>query len=194
MTKISKTSNPKAEGHQSPSVWNLFSTFLKIGSFTIGGGYVMIPLIQREVVEKRAWIGEEEFVELLAIAQAAPGVMAMNVAVFVGQKTLGWKGVIAASLGSILPSFVVILSIAMVFTDYKDNPSVERAFKGMRPAVVALIAAPLIQMARSVGMTWKTAFIPVLAVVLIYFFHINPAWTVLMAAMGGIIFTWFRKR
>ena len=194
MTKEPKKTIPTTEGVLQPSVWELFTTFVKIGSFTIGGGYVMIPLIQREVVDRRGWIKDAEFIELLALAQAAPGVMAMNVAVFVGEKTLGWKGVAAAALGSILPSFIVILAIAMVFTDFKENPAVERAFKGMRPAVTALIAAPLIQMARTVGLNWKNAFIPILAVVLIYFFHLNPAWTVLMAASGGILFSWFRKR
>lgn len=194
MTKEPKTQISNAEGVQKPSVWALFTTFVKIGSFTIGGGYVMIPLIQREVVERRGWIKDAEFIELLALAQAAPGVMAMNVAVFVGEKTLGWKGVAAAALGSILPSFFIILTIAMVFADFKENPAIERAFKGMRPAVTALIAAPLIQMARTVGLNWKNVFIPILAVVLIYFFHFNPAWTVLMAASGGILFSWFRKQ
>lgn len=176
------------------SFWELFFTFVKIGAFTIGGGYAMVPLIQRDIVDKRHWIGEEEFIEMLALAQAAPGVLAMNVAVVIGHRTLGWKGVIAASLGAILPSFLIILTIATVFTDFKENPNVEKVFKGMRPAVVALIAVPILRMIRMVRLTWKTAFIPVSAVILIYFLHLNPAWTVLMAAVGGIVYSWLRKR
>ncbi|MDD4922514.1 MAG: chromate transporter [Bacteroidales bacterium] len=175
------------------NAWQIFSTFLKIGAFTIGGGYAMIPLIEREVVQNRQWINQEEFVELLALAQAAPGIIAMNIAVFVGHKALGMKGVFAATIGSILPSFLIILAIATVFTDFKENPVVESIFKGIRPAVVALIAVPIIKMVRTVHLTWKTAFIPVLAVILIYFAHLNPAWTIPMAAIGGILWSWLRK-
>lgn len=175
------------------TIWQFFSTFLKIGTFTIGGGYAMIPLIEREVVESRKWISREEFIELLALAQTAPGVLAMNIAVFVGYKALGMKGVFAAVIGSVLPSFCIILAIATVFTDFKENPVVESIFKGVRPAVVALIAVPIIRMVRTVRLTWKTAFIPVTAVLLIYFFHLNPVWTILMAAFGGILWTWIRK-
>ncbi|MEA4841374.1 MAG: chromate transporter [Bacteroidales bacterium] len=175
------------------TVWQLFSTFLKIGAFTIGGGYAMIPLIEREVVQNRKWLSEEDFVELLALAQAAPGVIAMNIAVFVGYKSLGIKGVFAATIGSVLPSFLIILAIATVFTDFKENPVVESIFKGVRPAVAALIAVPIIKMVRTVHLTWKTALIPVAAVALIYFAHLNPVWTILMAATGGILWSWLRK-
>jgi chromate transporter len=176
------------------TVWQIFTTFLRIGTFTIGGGYAMIPLIERDVVDKRRWIDREEFVELLALAQAAPGVIAMNIAVFVGYKTLGRKGLYAAMLGSILPSFLIILAIATVFTGFKENPGVESVFKGMRPAVAALIAVPLIRMVRTVKLNRKTVFIPLMAVLLIYFGHINPAWTILLAAAGGIVWSWLYKR
>jgi len=176
------------------NVWKIFSTFLKIGAFTIGGGYAMIPLIEREVVESRKWISREEFVELLALAQAAPGVIAMNIAVFVGYKALGMKGVFAATIGSVLPSFCSILAIATVFTDFKENPVVENIFKGVRPAVVALIAVPMIRMVRTVHLTWITALIPLSAIILIHFAHLNPVWTILMAAFGGILWSWLRKK
>lgn len=175
------------------SVWQIFSTFFKIGAFTIGGGYAMIPLIEREVVRNRKWISEDDFVELLALAQAAPGIIAMNIAVFVGYKALGMKGTFAASIGSILPSFLIILAIAAVFTDFKDNAVVENVFKGVRPAVVALIAVPIIKMVKAVHLTWKTAFIPVGAVILIYFAHMSPVWTILIAAFVGILWSWLRK-
>jgi chromate transporter len=171
------------------TLWQLSLAFLKIGTFTIGGGYAMIPLIEREVVDKRQWIDEEAFTELLGLAQAAPGVMAMNIAVFVGYQTKGFGGVAAASLGSILPSFTAILAIVILFAGYKQNEVVERVFKGMRPAVVALIAVPVIRMIRTVHLNWLTALIPIAAVVLIVVLRISPAWTVIGAAAGGIL--WF---
>ena len=116
----------------------LFTTFFKIGAFTLGGGYAMIPLVQREVVDRRGWIAEEEFLDLIALAQSAPGVIAVNTAVFVGCKIAGWRGVVMSVLGATLPSFLIILLIAMCFTRFREYPQVEAVFKGIRPAVVAL--------------------------------------------------------
>jgi len=113
----------------------IFLSFFKIGAFTIGGGYVMIPLIEKEVVERRRWIEREEFTEMLTLAQSAPGPISINSAVFVGYKTLGLGGMITAVLGTVIPSFVVILLVAMFFTDIRENPTVERIFRGIRPAV-----------------------------------------------------------
>lgn len=130
----------------------LFLTYLKVGTFTLGGGYVMIPLIQREIVERHHWMDDEEFMNMIALAQAAPGIVAVNSAIMVGYQ-LGRKFhrnpylcAIIASLGSVLPSFVIILAIAMFFTQFKSNPAVEAVFRGIRPAVVALIAATVINM------------------------------------------------
>ena len=122
------------------SLWSIFYSFLKIGAFTFGGGYAMIPLIEAEMIQKRGWLSREEFINQLTIAQSVPGPIALNTAVFVGYKTRGLKGALAALVGVIIPSFVIILLIATYFTDFKDNPTVAAAFKGMRPAVVALIA------------------------------------------------------
>ena len=128
----------------------LFWTYLKIGTFTIGGGYAMLPLIEREVVEKHRWIDAQEFVNMMALAQAAPGLIAVNSAIFIGWKIYGWRGIIATVLGAVLPSFVIILAVAMLFSDIRHNPTVEAIFKGIRPAVVALIAAAVIRMARHI--------------------------------------------
>ena len=171
------------------SLWQLMFVFLKIGAFTIGGGYAMVPLIEREVVHRRKWLTEEDFVELLAIAQAAPGVLAMNVAVFVGYRTRGYKGVVSAALGSILPSFVIILAIATVFTRFRENEVVEQVFKGMRPAVVALIAVPIIRLVKTIKLTWKTAIIPITALLLIVLAQVSPVWTVIGAGVGGILWS-----
>lgn len=141
----------------------LFWTYLKVGTFTLGGGYAMLPLIQREVVDYRRWIDETEFLNMIALAQAAPGLIAVNSAIFIGYQVgarhvpTGWQdsrwrglyphlAVAAAVLGAVLPSFVIILAIAMVFSAYSDLPAIEAVMKGVRPAVVALIAAPLLRM------------------------------------------------
>lgn len=149
----------------------------------------MVPLIEREVVIRRKWISRDEFVEMLALAQSAPGVLAMNVAVFVGYRTRGYKGVLCAALGSVLPSFIIILAIASVFTQYRENEVIERVFKGMRPAVVALVAVPVIRLVKAVGLTWKTAFIPLVAVLLIVLAQVSPVWTVIGAGVGGVLWS-----
>lgn len=116
-----------------------FGIFFKIGAFTIGGGYAMVPLIENEIVTKRKWIAQEDFIDLLAISQSAPGILAVNISIFIGYKLRGIRGSIVTALGTILPSFIIILAIALFFHSFKDNPIVERIFKGIRPAVVALI-------------------------------------------------------
>ena len=174
--------------------WQMFITFVRIGAFTIGGGYAMIPLIQREVVQVRKWMSPKEFIDMLALAQSAPGVIAINTAIFIGYKLKGVRGSIVTALGCALPSFVIILLIAMVFTNFKDSPVVERIFKGIRPAVVALIAAPLYNMAKAAGVTWKTLFIPVIAALLIWGLNISPVWVVVAAIAGGIIVGILRTR
>lgn len=166
--------------------WELFLTFVRIGSFTLGGGYAMIPLIQKEVVEKKKWMNETDFIDMLAMAQSAPGVIAINTSIFIGYKLKGLKGSIVASLGTILPSFTIILLIAMIFINFRENTVVERIFKSIRPAVVALIAAPLYKMAKSAGVTWKNIFIPIIAVFLIVWGNISPVWIVVAAILGGI--------
>ena len=139
----------------------------------------MLPLIQREVVDRKGWIDEKEFLNMIALAQAAPGLIAVNSAVFIGWRVGGWKGVCGAVLGAVLPSFLIILAIAMVFSEWKDLPAVEAVFKGVRPAVVALIAAPLVKLAKSAKMGWVTALIPISAALLIWLGHVNPVWVIL---------------
>ena len=123
-------------------LFDIFKTFFKIGVFTFGGGYAMIPLIGAEVIDRRGWIAEKDFLELLTLAQSAPGPIALNTAVFVGYKMQRYAGALAAVMGVVVPSFTIILIIAMFFSDIRDNQWVDAAFRGMRPAVVALIVAP----------------------------------------------------
>ena len=185
----------------------LFYTYLKIGTFTLGGGYAMLPLIQREVVDRRKWIDEEEFLNMLALAQAAPGLIAVNSAIFIGWRVGGWRGVCGAVLGAVLPSFVIILAIAMVFSEWKELPAVEAVFKGIRPAVVALIAAPLVKLTRSAlknpgtpslqGGVWGRLFpllVSLAAALLIWLGHVNPVWVILATILLTLVAVDIKER
>lgn len=170
---------------------NLFATFFKIGLFTFGGGWAMISIIQREIVDNHKWIGKDDFLDLLAVAQAMPGILAVNISTVVGNHLRGIKGSIAAALGTILPSFIIILVIAVFLTPdvIKNNAVVASIFKGIRPAVVALIIAPVITTARSAGITWKTVAIPATVALLIYSkipVISNPIIFIILAAVTGI--------
>lgn len=167
--------------------WTLFITFVKIGTFTIGGGYAMLPLIQREVVD-RGWLSKEDFIDIFAVTQSLPGIFAVNISIFVGYKLKRIPGAIFCALGTILPSFFIILAIALFFTQVKDNVWVEKAFKGLRPAVVALIVVPCITTARSIKLTYAQLIIPIGAALLIWQGGISPAWIILAAIIGGLIY------
>lgn len=167
--------------------WQLFLTFVKIGTFTIGGGYAMLPLIQREVVE-RHWLTKEEFIDIFAVTQSLPGIFAVNIAIFVGFRLKKRLGALCCALGTILPSSLIILAIALFFTHARENIWIERAFKGLRPAVVALIVVPCITTAKSIKLTYKQLIIPVVAALLIWQVGISPAWIILAAIAGGIIY------
>ncbi len=168
----------------------LFVTFFKIGAFTFGGGWAMISIIEKEIVDKHRWIGRDEFLDLLAVAQALPGILAVNISVAVGDRLRGMRGSVCAALGTILPSFMIILVIAIFLTPdlIKNNPIISSIFKGIRPAVVALIVAPVISSAKSAGLTWKSAIIPV-AVALMIWSKLpvvsNPILYILLGGAGG---------
>jgi len=172
--------------------WQLFVSFLKIGAFTFGGGWAMISIIEREIVERHNWIEKEDFLDLLAIAQSLPGILAVNIATAVGDKLRGMKGGIVAAAGTILPSFLIILAIAGFLTPdmIKNNRVISAIFMGIRPAVVALIIAPVITSARSAGLTWKTVWIPLAVALLISFdlgFVSNPILYIILGGAGGFL-------
>ena len=148
----------------------LFSSFFKIGAFTFGGGWAMISLLEEDIVNKHKWLEKEEFIDNLAIAQSLPGIMAVNVAIAVGYKLNKIWGSIFAVLGTILPAFMIILAIAMFLTPdtIKNNETLTRIFKGIRPAVVALILSPVFTTARSAKISWKNAWIPIAISLLIW--------------------------
>ena len=167
----------------------LFTTFFKIGAFTFGGGWAMISIIEREIVDKHRWIDKTEFLDLLAVAQSMPGILAVNISVVIGDKLRSLKGSMAAASGTIMPSFLIILLIAMFLTPdlITGNPVISSIFKGIRPAVVALIVAPVITSAKSAGLSWKTVWIPVAVALLIWSkipYLSNP---ILYIVAGGLI-------
>jgi chromate transporter len=163
----------------------IFWSFLKIGAFTFGGGYAMIPLIQHEVIKRRMWLSEGEFGDLLTLAQAAPGPISLNTAVFVGYKQRGYSGALAAVLGVVLPSFFIILAVALFFAGMRDNHWVDAAFRGMRPAVVALIVAPIVGLAK--GMHWVLIAVAAATSLVVWYFGISPVWLLMAGAMGGVL-------
>ena len=175
----------------------LFSSFVRIGAFTFGGGWAKISLIEREVVEKRKWIGREEFLDLLAVAQSLPGILAVNISVAVGDRLRGMRGSIAAALGTIMPCFLIILAIAMFLTPdlIQNNHIVSSIFRGIRPAVVALIIAPVITTAKASHIGWKTVWIPVVVSLLIWSgipYVSNPIMFIILGGSAGYI--WLRRQ
>lgn len=170
----------------------LFATFFKIGAFTFGGGWAMISIIEKEIVDRHGWIKREEFLDLLAVAQSLPGILAVNISVAVGDRLRSTRGSICAALGTIMPSFLIILAIAVFLTPdlIKNNETVSSIFKGIRPAVVALIVAPVITSARAARLNRKTVMIPV-AVALLIWSRLpvvsNPILYIVLGGLGGYL-------
>jgi len=169
-----------------------FKTFFKIGIFTLGGGYAMIPLIEEEVVNRHRWATRDEMLDLIAIAQSCPGVFAINISIFIGYKLRKVRGAIATALGTALPSFLIILLIAIFFQQFKENRIVEAIFRGIRPAVVALIAVPTFNLAKSARLNKFTIWIPIVSALLIWLLGVSPIWIIIVAGVGG--FLWGRYK
>ena len=168
----------------------LFATFCKIGTFTIGGGYAMIPIMERELVDKLRCLTREDFLDMMSVAQALPGVFAVNMATSVGFSLRGRKGAAAAIAGTVTVPIVAIVLLAMFFRHFRDNAVVERIFKGVRPVVVALIAAPVVRLARTAQVGWRNVWIPVTAALLIWLLGVSPIWIVIATLLLGLLF-WF---
>ena len=182
----------KAKTNLSPFPWGgegggleMFTTFFKIGIFTLGGGYAMIPLIEEEVVNRHKWVSKDEMLDLIAIAQSCPGVFAINIATFIGYKLNKTRGAICSTLGTSLPSFLIILLIAIFFHQFEDNKIVAAMFKGIRPAVVALIAVPTFNMAKRAQLNKWTVWIPIVSALAIWLMGVSPIWVIVAAGIGG---------
>lgn len=153
----------------------------------------MIPLIEEEVVNRHRWVAKEELLDLIAIAQSCPGVFAINIAIFVGYKLRRTRGAIATTFGTALPSFLIILAIAIFFAAFKDNPVIAAMFRGIRPAVVALIAVPTFRMAQSAHIGWTNCWIPVTSALLIWLLGVSPIYIIVIAGLAGYLYGMYIK-
>jgi chromate transporter len=167
---------------------SLFWSFLEIGTFTIGGGYAMLPLIQKEVIDRRKWMSPDDFMDGLALSQSLPGPIAVNIAAHTGYRLAGLPGAIAAVLGAVIPSFISILLISIFLYQFHQQPLWNRIFLGVRPAVVALIAASLFKLGQMSKLTWKISWLPVVVFIAISFFNISPVIMILLACITGMVF------
>lgn len=165
----------------------LFLAFCRIGAFTFGGGYSMLPMLQREVVERHGWATEEELLDYFAVGQCTPGVIAVNTATFIGYKEKKIAGAICATLGVILPSIVIILAIAMVLDSFSHIPAVQHAFSGIRVAVGALIVSAVIQLFRKNVKSIFQIALCILAFVVVAVFGQSPIYVVIGAAIAGLV-------
>lgn len=171
----------------------LFKTFFRIGLFTIGGGYAMIPIIEEEVVKRHKWLERDMFLDLLAVAQSCPGVFAVNISTFIGYRLGKTKGAAFCALGTAAPSILIILAIALFFRNIQDVPWVASTFAGIRPAVVALIAVPTFNMAKVAKIGLSNCWIPIASAILIWMLGVNPIFIILAAGVGGYIYGKFLK-
>ena len=175
------------------SLWNLFCVFAKVGAFTIGGGYAMLPLIEEEMT-KRGWISAEDIQDIIVLAQSAPGILAVNMAIYTGHKVRGLKGSIVSAVGAVLPSLVIILLIAMFFTEFKENDIVRRIFQGVRPAAVALILVPAVRMAKSGCKSWWTWAVAAASLLGVAFLKVSPIWIILVTLSVAVCISLIRQK
>lgn len=178
---------------------SLFLTFFKIGAFTFGGGWAMISIIEREIVDKHHWIERDEFLDLLAITQSLPGILAVNIATAIGDKIKGTRGAVVASLGTILPSFFIILAFAIFLTPetIKNNRVISSVFMGIRPCVVALIIAPVISSAKAAKLKWKTVWIPFVVALMISLemgVVSSPILYIVLGGLFGFLIWWVPRK
>ena len=175
------------------SCWQIFWVFAKIGAFTIGGGIPMIAAIKSELVERK-WLKDEDFIDIITLAQTAPGLFAANIAILTGNKLRGTKGSVVATIASCLPPFLIILLIAIFFTGFKDNEYVIRAFKGIRPVVVALIGVPMIDMVKATKMRWWSWAIVIASLTLVCFLKVSPIYIIICVIVISLAVAYYTEK
>ena len=175
------------------SLWQIFLVFAKIGAFTIGGGIPMIAAIKSELT-RRNWLKDEDFLDIITLAQTAPGLFAANIAILTGHRLRGTKGSIVATIASCLPPFLIILVVAMFFTEFKDNEYILRAFKGIRPVVVALISVPMIDMLKATKMRWWSWVIVAASMTLVCFMKVSPIYILICVIVVALFISWHNNR
>ena len=169
------------------TAWQVFATFFKIGAFTFGGGYAMIPLIQRETVDNHKWVTEDDILEIIAIAESTPGPIAINSATFVGYRACGIPGSVCATLGVVLPSFLIILTISGILREFQENVYVQYAFRGIRCGVLALILKAMWGMYKKCKKNIPAYIVMVAAFVLVAFVKVPVFWVIAGCAVFGIV-------
>ena len=175
------------------SLWKIFTVFAKIGAFTIGGGIPMIAAIKSELVERK-WLNDEDFIDIITLAQTAPGLFAVNISILTGHRLRGTKGSVVATIASCLPPFLIILLVAMFFTAFKDNEYVLKAFKGIRPVVVALIGMPMIDMIKATKMKWWSWIIVIASMTLVCFLKVSPIYILICVIVMAAFISWYNNR
>ena len=175
------------------SYWQIFLVFAKIGAFTIGGGIPMIAAIKSELVERK-WMNDEDFIDIITLAQTAPGLFAVNISILTGYKLRGTKGSVVATIASSLPPFMIILIVAMFFTTFKDNEYIIKAFKGIRPVVAALIGVPLISMIKATKMRWWSWLIVISSLTLVSIMNFSPIYILLCVIVVALFVSWYNNR
>lgn len=175
------------------SLWKIFLVFAKIGAFTIGGGIPMIAAIKSELTEK-GWLKDEDFLDIITLAQTAPGLFAVNISILTGHKLRGTKGSVVATIASCLPPFLIILLVAIFFTSFKDNEYVLRAFKGIRPVVVALIGVPMIDMIKATKMRWWSWIVVVSSMILVCFMKVSPIYILICIIVLAVAIVHYQEK
>lgn len=165
----------------------MFFCFFKIGAFTFGGGYAMIPIIEKEVVIKKGWMRQNEFIDAIGMAQGSPGAVAVNMSIYIGYKIKGLPGAIVATLGTVLPSFLIILIIARFFFQFRENEIIEKVFLGVRPAIVALILSAVYTLMKNSKFGYKRITVSIITAAIIVFLGVSPIYLIILGAIGSII-------
>lgn len=173
---------------------NLYFSFAKIGTFTIGGGLAMMPMMQAELIEKRKWITDEELIDYYAVGQSTPGIVAVNVATFVGYKQMGLIGGIFATLGMVTPSLVIIMILASLINSINDFPIIQKALKGINVAVAALLTSTIINFMKKTIKKFTNAIFMLISFLLVFVFKLPSFWIILFALLIGVVLTYKEKK
>lgn len=176
------------------NLFNLYFSFAKIGTFTIGGGLAMMPMMQAELIEKRKWITDEELIDYYAVGQSTPGIVAVNVATFVGYKQMGIIGGVFATLGMVTPSLVIIMILASLINSINDFPIIQKALKGINVAVAALLTSTIINFIKKTIKKFTNAIFMMISFLLVFVFKLPSFWIILFALLIGVVLTYKEKK
>ena len=176
------------------NLFNLYFSFAKIGTFTIGGGLAMMPMMQSELIQKRKWITDEELIDYYAVGQSTPGIVAVNVATFVGYKQMGIIGGIFATLGMVTPSLVIIMILASLINSINDFPIIQKALKGINVAVAALLTSTIINFMKKTIKKFTNAIFMMISFLLVFVFKLPSFWIILFALLIGVVLTYKEKK